>query len=75
MKKYNLSFTLIIVDKIDDFLFETFNRNGSLTRGEIGCCLSHLWCLQNVIVNKYENAIIFEDDIIFHKDFHICISH
>jgi len=70
MKKYNLNFTLVVVDKIDNFLFNTFNRNGSLTRGEIGCCLSHLWCLQNVIVNKYENAIIFEDDIIFHKDFH-----
>ena len=70
MKKYNIGFTLIVVDKINVFFWEQFNKTCTLTRGEIGCCLSHLWCLRDIIKNKYENAIIFEDDIIFHKDFH-----
>jgi GR25 family glycosyltransferase involved in LPS biosynthesis len=28
-----------------------------------------MWCLRDILINKYENAIIFEDDIILHKDF------
>jgi GR25 family glycosyltransferase involved in LPS biosynthesis len=35
----------------------------------LGCLLSHLWCLTNIINNKFKNAIIFEDDVIFHKNF------
>ena len=29
----------------------------------------HLWCLNNIIIHKCKNAIIFEDDIILHKNF------
>ena len=28
-----------------------------------------MWCLSQIIINNYENAIIFEDDIILHKNF------
>lgn len=74
MNKYNISFTLIVVEKPNDLFWKQFNQNGVLTRGEIGCCLSHLWCLRDIIKKKYENAVIFEDDIIFHKDFHTLFS-
>jgi len=70
MKKYKINFTLVVVEKIDDYFWTQLNQNG-LSRGEIGCCLSHLYCLNDVIENGYENCIIFEDDIIFHKQFHI----
>ena len=70
MKKYKINFTLVVVEKIDDFFWSSLNQNGSLTRGEIGCCLSHLYCLKDVIDHGYENCIIFEDDIILHKQFH-----
>jgi GR25 family glycosyltransferase involved in LPS biosynthesis len=69
MKKYKISFTLVVVDKISDDVYQTLNYNKKLTKSEIGCTLSHLWCLNKIIKNKYPNAIIFEDDIIFHKDF------
>lgn len=69
MKKYKINFTLVVVEKIDDFFWTRLNQKG-LSRGEIGCCLSHLYCLKDVIENEYENCIIFEDDIIFHKNFH-----
>ena len=71
MKKYNIDFTLVIVEKISNEVYKTItdNTNTFITRGEMGCCISHLWCLYQIIKNNYENAIIFEDDIILHKNF------
>ncbi len=40
-----------------------------MTIGEVGCYLSHMWCLKNMIKNNYKKAIIFEDDIIVHKNY------
>jgi GR25 family glycosyltransferase involved in LPS biosynthesis len=69
MKKMNINFHLVVVDCISQDIFNALNINNSLTKGEIGCTLSHLWCLNQIIKNKDSNAIIFEDDIIFHKNF------
>jgi GR25 family glycosyltransferase involved in LPS biosynthesis len=70
MKKYKLNYTLVIVDRVSTELHKTLCRKKSLiSSSELGCCLSHLWCLNQIIKNKYENAIIFEDDIILHKNF------
>jgi GR25 family glycosyltransferase involved in LPS biosynthesis len=71
MKKYGINFTLVLVDyvptSIYDALYNTYKIR--ITKEELGCCLSHLWCLNKVIINKCKNAIIFEDDIILHKNF------
>lgn len=70
MKKYQISFKLIVVEKVkqEDFcIYNKFKKKISI--GEFGCGLSHLWCLKDIIKNNYDNAIIFEDDIIFHKNF------
>ena len=70
MKKFEISFHLVIVDKVNEDDFNNYNKfNNNISIGELGCCLSHLWCLQDIIKNKYKSAIIFEDDIIFHKNF------
>ena len=71
MNKYKINFTLVIVERISNDLYKTISDNSStfISKGELGCCLSHLWCLYKIIVNNYENAIIFEDDIILHKNF------
>ena len=37
--------------------------------GEVGCYLSHMWCLNDIIKNNIKNAIIFEDDIVVRKNF------
>jgi GR25 family glycosyltransferase involved in LPS biosynthesis len=42
--------------------------------GQFGCILSHMYCLEDAIKSNYEKFIIFEDDIIFHKNFHNLIS-
>jgi GR25 family glycosyltransferase involved in LPS biosynthesis len=69
MNKLNINFTLVIVDKISSNIYDSLCPNKHISKEEVGCCLSHLYCLNNIIENKLENAIIFEDDIIFHKDF------
>lgn len=37
--------------------------------GAYGCTLSHIAVLQDALLNKYENILIFEDDLIIHKHF------
>jgi len=71
MQKYNINFTLVIVERVSTELYKSLSDNSRnfISKGELGCCLSHLWCLSQIIKNNYENAIIFEDDIILHKDF------
>jgi len=68
MKKYNINFSLVVVNRINDKIHSIVG-NTKITKDELGCTLSHLWCLREIIKNNYENAIIFEDDIIFHKNF------
>ena len=71
MQKYNINFSLVIVERVSTELYKSLidDSKSSISKGELGCCLSHLWCLSQIILNNYENAIIFEDDIILHKDF------
>ena len=42
-----------------------------LTKGEIGCALSHLKVLRHIIDNNIEAATIFEDDVMFHPKWNI----
>jgi glycosyl transferase family 25 len=45
------------------------NTNTNLTPGEVGCYLSHVNILKNIINNDIKNALIFEDDVVFCQDF------
>ena len=69
MEKYNINIELIVVQKITE---EQYNcvGNTEITMGEVGCYLSHMYCLNDAITNNYKNIIIFEDDIVLHKQFH-----
>lgn len=69
MKKYKINFTLVIVEPIPTHLYDILNQNKKLTKSELGCTLSHMWCLNKIISDNMTSAIIFEDDIIFHKNF------
>lgn len=69
MAKYKINFTLVIVERISPEIFNTLYNHSAISIDEVGCCLSHLWCLYQILINKFNNAIIFEDDIILHKDF------
>lgn len=67
-KKLKLNFHLIIVEPISKEIYKNAVKNDEITQSEFGCLLSHLWCLKKII-NKNQNAIIFEDDIFIHKNF------
>ena len=69
MSKLKINFTLIIVNKVSENIYDTLCPKKHISKEELGCCLSHLYCLNDIIENKIETAIIFEDDVIFHKDF------
>jgi len=69
MKKYGINFTFVLVNPISEDKNKILNPNNFISKSELGCTISHIWCLNDIIHNNYENAIIFEDDIIFHKDF------
>lgn len=67
MKKLNLNYKRIA--GIDGKkVYKKYNKN-NLTTGELGCLLSHIYILEDAINNNYENILIFEDDVIFHKNF------
>jgi GR25 family glycosyltransferase involved in LPS biosynthesis len=68
-KKYKINYNLIIVDRIDKKIYDKLVSNGKISVAELGCCMSHMWCLFDIIKNNYENAVIFEDDIILSKSF------
>lgn len=68
-KKYKINYNIIIVDRIDDKIYDNLCDSKKISKSELGCCMSHMWCLLDILKNKYENAIIFEDDIIFSKSF------
>ena len=69
MKKYGINFTLLIVERISYEILVQFDKNLPISVNELGCCISHLWCLYQIIYKKIKNVIIFEDDIILHKEF------
>ena len=68
-KKYDINYNLIIVDKVDSKTYDSLCNNKNISITELGCCLSHMWCLLDILKNNYENAIIFEDDVILSKTF------
>ncbi len=42
--------------------------------GQLGCVLSHMFCLRDAINSNYDKFIIFEDDVVFHKNFNNMIA-
>jgi GR25 family glycosyltransferase involved in LPS biosynthesis len=70
-KKLNIEYTLIVVEPISEEIYSLLRgAEKQLSKSEVGCSLSHLWCLRYIIKNKYKSgSIIFEDDIVVHKKF------
>jgi GR25 family glycosyltransferase involved in LPS biosynthesis len=70
-KKLNIEYTLVVVEPIPEEMYSLLCGNEKqLSKSEVGCSLSHLWCLKHIIKNKYKGgAIVFEDDIVIHKNF------
>jgi len=68
-KKYGIDYTLVLVDKVEQDVYTKLFQHAKLSLSELGCTMSHMWCLIHILKNNFENAIIFEDDVIFSKTF------
>jgi len=68
-KKYKINYNLIIVDVAKENTYIQLCKDKKISISEFGCCLSHMWCLADILKNKFKNAIIFEDDVILSKKF------
>jgi GR25 family glycosyltransferase involved in LPS biosynthesis len=69
-KKLQINYKLIIVDSITIEHKKRWNIKQEFRHlGQLGCVLSHMFCLRDAIKSHYEKFIIFEDDIVFHKKF------
>lgn len=71
LQKLKIEYTLVVVEPISDEVYSLLRGNEKqLSKSEVGCSLSHLWCLKHIIQNEYKDgAIVFEDDIVVHKNF------
>jgi GR25 family glycosyltransferase involved in LPS biosynthesis len=70
MKQMKINYSLLIVNKITDIEYKSLDiKNISVDKNKLGCILSHLYCINMGLVSGYEKFAIFEDDIIFHKNF------
>lgn len=68
-KKYKINYNFIIVNRVSKEIFSKLCKNSSISEFELGCTMSHMWCLLHMLKNEFENAIIFEDDVILSKNF------
>ena len=67
-KRHHINFSLIVVEKFEYKTTEDI-LNLKMKKSILGCLLSHLWCIQHAIKLRHKQFLIFEDDIIFHKNF------
>lgn len=79
-RQYNLNCQFVEAiygkDLDEETLAKVYNKNESinligreLSKGEVGCALSHISVYQHMVDKHIKQAIIFEDDIHIEKDF------
>ena len=51
-----------------------FIKNAISSKKEMGCLLSHYKIIEDAIKNNYNRILVFEDDVIFHKNFELEIE-
>ena len=65
----NIKFQFIDAINGKDYIQSYSKQRINLNPGEIGCFLSHKKVIKKIIDESIDEAIIFEDDIIFDKNF------
>lgn len=69
LQKLKINFSLVVVDRLSKEDYTFVQKHSQISIAEAGCLFSHIWCLKNMIDGNLKNCIIFEDDIILHKEF------
>jgi GR25 family glycosyltransferase involved in LPS biosynthesis len=74
-KNLKLNYNLIMVDRVTIENKNKWNITQKFRHlGQLGCVLSHMFCLRDAINSNYNKFIIFEDDVVFHKNFNNMIA-
>lgn len=74
LKKEKINYFLVEVKRMtDQDINITKVKMRQITT--LGCAVSHLWCINNAIDKQFEKFIIFEDDIVFHKNYKTKFEH
>ena len=77
MKLFGINAEIIVSSRINkrDHTNYISSNETYLSTGELGCLLSHLWCLKDALTNNYSRFLILEDDVVFHKQWIQHLSH
>ena len=67
LKELNIEYT--IFEAIDGNKLKNVKLLNYGSVGAVGCRLSHMKILEDAVKNNYTSILVFEDDIIFRKDF------
>ncbi|CAI2176292.1 13820_t:CDS:1 [Funneliformis geosporum] len=69
-KQHNLDYSFFPAIDANSSEVETYyqQNNGTLHKAAIACWLSHLKVYQTIVDNRFQNAIIFEDDVDMEMD-------
>lgn len=51
-------------------IYHKYKNRTKLRPGQLGCLLSHINVIKDAVKNNYNNILVLEDDIVFHKNFH-----
>jgi len=67
LKELNIEYT--IFEAVDGQKLKNVKLLNYGTLGAVGCRLSHMKILEDAVKNNYTSILVFEDDVIFRKDF------
>ena len=67
LKELNIQYT--IFEAIDGEKLKNVKLLNYGNIGAVGCRLSHMKILEDAVKNNYTSILVFEDDVIFRKDF------
>ena len=68
--QYNLPFSFF--KAIDG---TTISYNTRISRGNVGCCLSHLTIWEDIVNKNADISLVVEDDVVFHDDILTCFEY
>ena len=70
LSHHNIKATLCIMAPPDDLVFEEYkDSGGTLSKGELGCTVSHAWILNHSSTQCNGRIVVLEDDADFPRSF------
>jgi len=76
MKKMGIQYQFVVAKPVsrETYMRLSVHFKEYMSIGELGCLLSHLWCLRHAVRSQWATFAVFEDDVVFHKHFHSMFS-